>query len=97
MFTRIFLAASLAVSAAPSFANGSMGQDVRIIVVNPSPYTYRVDRIREMEKRQAAERKYEAKSQAEQAKSAARRAEQADKAYYKKLEAGRKAAAKKRK
>lgn len=89
----IFLAVSLAISAAPAYAGGSMAPEVRVIVVQPSREIQRLDRIIQHKKQvkraaREAERAREravirAEHQAERDRKAA------DKAYARKLKCQR--------
>jgi len=95
MFKKIVLAVCLAVSAAPAYAGGSMGSDVKVIVVNPTAgtmardYLYNQRREREREARRAEiDRRIEARSAERERKSIERSIE---KSYEKRLKAQRKA------
>ena len=96
MFTRIILAASLAVSAVPAHAGGSMAPEVRIIHVNPPASIRRADEWSARQKEIARQDRASEKSAEKSQRAAERRALEADKAYYKRLEAGRKSRDKKK-
>jgi hypothetical protein len=91
MLRKLFLVFSLAISAAPSHAGGSMAPDVKIIVVNPSRTVQRIDQIYQMNKDRKAAAREAAKAAKAAEKEAARAAKEADKAYAKKLAAQAKA------
>ena len=78
----IFLAVSVALSAAPALAGGSMAPSVRVIVVdNPKAKVERLYRDRE----RAAE-KAETKRRLDEGKALVKRMEKADRDYQKKMD-----------
>jgi hypothetical protein len=89
----IFLAISVAISAAPAYAGGSMAPEVRVIVVKPSrtiqaiDEAYRMRREAERTKRAAERAEERAIQRMERAREKADAA--ADKAYARKLKCQR--------
>ena len=95
MFRKIFLAVSLAVSAVPSHAGGSMAPEVRVIVVNPSREISRIDEARRLEKSRREAEKAESKRRLEAGRQLAKDAERRNREYQKKLDRQTKAAKRK--
>lgn len=77
-------------SAFPSYSNGSLGQDVRVIVVKPSAEIRRQSEIRQREKARAAAEKAKAKADAAAEKARQKDRDKATKSYEKRLAAQRK-------
>lgn len=89
----IFLAISMAISAAPALADGSMAPSVRVIVVKPSRTIQAINEARELKRkaeraRLAAERAKERQVQMLERQAEKSRAE-ADKRYARKLKCQR--------
>lgn len=77
----------VAILGSPAHAGGSMGQDVKIVIVRKSPTIYRLDAMREMEKRQRNDNKAAMKEQLNQAKETVKEMRQATKDYEKMVKA----------